>query len=238
MRINDGSRPSALRIARHHTGEEPLSAAELAGAAAELAALEAEKGRVPAFDWTVLSAAAHRVEQPRTPAVAPRRSWWWGFLPALAVGLVLVFMRIPPEGNRLKGEVNLGFYLLRDGQVLPGDPDGPVRADDRIQFTYHAATYDSIVLLSLDGRGQLTVFYPETGEEPQPVIPGETHVLEGSIRLDDAPGPETFIAFYGVDSVSEARERAQGAWKEEGIAGLRALAAQSPDVALLVLERR
>lgn len=238
MRINDGSKASALRIARHHTGEEPLSAVDLAGAAATLAALEEEKERVPPFDWAVLSAAAHRVEELRSPVVAPRRSWWWGLLPALALGLALVFLRIPPEGNRLKGEVDLGFYLLRDGQVLPGDPDGPVRADDRIQFTYHAATYDSIVLLSLDGRGQLTVFYPESGEEPQPVIPGETHVLEGSIRLDDAPGPETFIAFYGVDSVSEARERAQGAWKEEGIAGLRALADQSPDVALLVLERR
>jgi hypothetical protein len=238
MRINDGSRPSALRIAQHQTGELPLSAEELDKAGPTLAALEAEKERVPAFDWTLLSAAAHRLEEPRTPVAAPRRSWLWGLFPALAMVLALVFLRFPGEGNRLKGEVDLGFYLLREGQVLPGDPDGPVRADDRIQFTYHAATYDRLVLLSLDGRGQLTVFYPETGEQPQPVIPGETHVLEGSIRLDDAPGPETFVAFYGVDSVSEARERALAAWKEEGIAGLRALAEESPDVALLVLERR
>jgi hypothetical protein len=156
----------------------------------------------------------------------------------MAMLLALVILRPPEEPNRSKGDVDLGFYLLRDGQVLPGDPDGPVQVGDRIQFTTHAGSNDSMVLLSIDGSGQLTVFYPASGEKPEPVIPGETHVLEGSIRLDDAPGPETFVAFYGVESVSEARERALGAWKEEGIAGLRALAEDDPDVALLVLARR
>ncbi len=238
MRINDGSRPSTLRIARHQTGEQSLGSDELAKAASTLSALEAEKGRVPPFDWTLLTAAAHRVEEPRPRPSAPVRRWLWGLIPAMAMLLALVILRVPEGPNRSKGDVDLGFYLLRNGVVLPGDPDGPVQAGDRVQFTTHAGSHDRLVLLSMDGRGQLTVFYPETGEQPEAVIPGETHVLPGSIRLDDAPGPEIFVAFYGVDSVREAKERALWAWKEEGIAGLRELADEDPDVAILVLARR
>lgn len=230
--INDGRRPSRLDIARHATGEAPLLAPERVTPALE--ALEAERSRTPAFDWTILQAAAHRVEEPRPRRVSRP---WLAFFPLFALAVLLLFLKLPPSENRLKGETSLGFYVLRSGQVYPGDPQATFHAGDRIQFTYHSGDASQLVLLSVDGNGQLSTFYPSSGDLPVEVIPGSTHVLPGSIVLDDAPGPEVFLAFFGVDSVQVAEEQARRAWKEGGAPGLLALA-EEPDVAVLQLERR
>lgn len=233
--INDGSRPSRLDLARHASGEQLLPPEK--ADPQRLSLLEAERARTPEFDWTILQAAAHRVEEPPRPA--PRNAafrWWW--MPVFAVLSLLLVWKIPVHENRLKGETSLGFYVLRTGQVYPGDPAVSYHAGDRIQFTYHAGTSSRMVLLSVDGAGQLTTFYPSSGDTPVDVIPGETHVLDGSIRLDDAPGPEVFLAFFDVDSVKEAEEAALQAWTNNGTAGLQALAQEDPEIAVLTLERR
>jgi len=99
----------------------------------------------------------------------------------------------PPDVPiRLKGAVDLSFYVMQEGSVHPGVEGEVLREGDRIQFTYLAAGHESVVLLSIDGDGVVTVFYPEVGEDPEPVVPDGPRVLEGSIELDDAPGPEVF----------------------------------------------
>lgn len=220
--VNDGSRPSRLALARAATGElPPVPGPEAERYAAELDAARAE---LAPFDATILRAAAARVESER-PRVAPRpwyrRLWVWPVL-ALAAALLVVLPRGPT--NRPKGSVDLDFLVLRDGQVQPGQPGGTYRAGDRLQFTYRADGLDSLVLLSIDGEGTLTVFYPSAGEEPAAVVPGDRHVLEGSIELDDAPGPEVFVAIFGPSSVSEAEELALEAYRSGGADGLEALA--------------
>ena len=116
LKINPGGRPSGLAQARMITGELPGTVEPRYRA--EVAATE-----VAPFDWTILSAAAVRVEEP-TVARGPRVSAW-GFgvlLPFFALAFAALFFFTPPSENRLKGAVDLGFYVLRDGEVYPGDP--------------------------------------------------------------------------------------------------------------------
>ncbi|MFN7144184.1 MAG: hypothetical protein ACK4YP_10430, partial [Myxococcota bacterium] len=118
----------------------------------------------------------------------------------------------------------------------PGDTDAVFRAGDRLQFTYRTP-HARLVLLSVDGDGHFTLFYPEAGENGVPVTPGERHVLDGSLILDDAPGPEVFLGFFGdAWTVSRARDAALRAWEAGGAEALVKLA-EDPTVSALALER-
>jgi hypothetical protein len=228
MRLNDGTRKSRLTLAREATGELPASP-DTADFRAEL---EAEKARVPAFDFDALSRRAGEDN------VVPLRPVWRWAVPLLAVAAaVALFVRGGGEPNRIKGSADLGFYLERDGQVLPGDATATFREGDRIQFTYRAP-YGSLVLLSLDGDGRVSLYYPDHGDAGVPILPGDRHVLEGSVILDDARGPEVFLGFFGdAWDVASARRAAEDAFEDGGAEGLRALDLEYEDVALLALDK-
>lgn len=253
-RLNDGSRPSLLTLGRRHTGELPGEVDPLTAAAFEEARVQ-----VAPLDLVVLRARAVRVaeEEARSAARASAEAaaavpWtqrlkaWWvagAVLPVLAAALLVV--QLPTgEGpsDRLKGpagagSVHLDFLLLQDGEVIHGSPEVLARPGDRIQFRYEARGFEDLVLLSIDGAGTLTVFWPEAGDEPEAVEPRGEQLLEGSVILDDAPGPEAFLAVFGTDSVAEAEELAAGAWDREGLRGLEALARDDEAVDLVVVER-
>ncbi|MFZ5475624.1 MAG: hypothetical protein ACOZNI_02515 [Myxococcota bacterium] len=228
MRPNDGARKSRLALAREATGELPASPET----APFLAEVEAEKARVPAFDFAALQRRADDVVVPFRP-----RAWMW-VAPVLALAAaVFLAIRAPEPGNRTKGVADLGFYLQRDGAVLPGDPSATFREGDRIQFTYRAP-HDRLVLLSVDGEGRVSEYYPEAGGTGVPIVPGDRHVLEGSVILDDARGPEVFVGFFGEAwDVGRARAAAEEAFEEAGVDGLRALDEANGDVAVVVLEK-
>jgi hypothetical protein len=246
--INPGSRPSRLALGRHAVGERKLDALD-EHATAYLANVEAERARTESFDFEALRARSERLSDttPARPAAAAAPPWWRKWLlvvPVLAMAVALFVVRPPAPGtpspdepaNRIKGDSDLGFFVLRDDRVYPGDPDETFRAGDRLQFTYRGP-HARLVLLSVDGAGRLTLFYPEAGEDGVAIVPGERHVLDGSIILDDAPGPEVFVGFFGDDwTASRARAAARAAWEAGGSAAVVALA-EDPTVSVLALER-
>lgn len=235
--INDGSRPSKLELGRRHTGELPLQgSAEEAAFSEQIAA-----PGLAAFDWEILSKAAARVpdEDPlmalprselpeRAAPEAPVQAWWrrlklaW-VVPILVAAVALVSVLPERHHAGVKGVVDLDFMLQRDGQMMPGTDAELFHAGDRLQFSYRAPGYEDLVLVGVDGTGLATVYYPQTGELPHPIVPGERHFLEGSIELDDAPGPEVFVAVFGSGSVGEARDLALDAYEEDGVLGLEQL---------------
>jgi hypothetical protein len=177
-------------------------------------------------------------------AEARARPWWQKWLPA-AVGVaalaVLLLNIQPPPGpgreHRAKGEGDIDFYLMRGDQVHPGSEDELHYTGDRVQFTYRTVGEDSLVLLSVDGRGGMTVYFPREGDRPLQVVPGERRVLEGSIQLDDAPEYELILAFFGAQSVHEVVDEVSAVRESGGLEGLRALARDAPDVDAIYLRK-
>jgi hypothetical protein len=100
---------------------------------------------------------------------------------------------------RVKGAVALDLYALQDGDVIEAEPGVVLRPGDRVQFTYSSGPLDHLIVLGVDGRGTLSRYYPERGADSLAVAPGSRVVLEDSLVLDDAPGPEVFVAVFSDD---------------------------------------
>lgn len=165
-----------------------------------------------------------------------RRALAYVAIVAAAAVALLVAVR-PGEGRLKGGHSDLGYYVQRGDQVFPGDPARPVRAGDAVQFTYRT-TADSMVLLSVDADGVISVFWPSRGDAPVQVTPGERRVLDGSVVLDDAPSPEVFVGFFGDWTVARARDEAAATYAEGGIDAVTALADDDElDIATLSLEK-
>jgi hypothetical protein len=235
--INDGSRKSLLEKGRDLTGEtegpDDTAYAREVGDAAE---------HIVGFDWEILKKRAARLQDEEEAYRAPepaKRPWWriaW-LVPVLAGAFALLLFVKPEPTNRAKGDVELEFMVLDEGQIRPGIEGEPLNAGDQIQFTYRAPGLDTLVLLSIDGSGTLTVFHPDEGDTPLAIIPGEKHVLDGSIILDDAPGPEVFVAVFGPGTVDEATELAAAAFEEGSHDAVEGLETTDPAIATVRINK-
>ncbi len=246
---NDGTRPSLLELGRYASGE--LSEAERAEvearmddrARAWLDEVERARNALPAVDPGALRARAAIREAPSLPRAANTVKWFGAaaLLAAVFLGLVLGLSprdpTVDPDYVGARGaEAPLRVHVFRDGALRPWSGD-PVGEGDRLGFEVVATGHRGVVLLSVDGAGQVTVFWPASGDRPEP-LGGEGPVrLPGSVTLDGAPGPEVFVAVYDR-SPSEAASEARRRWQSGGPEALSEWAARADDVAAVVMERR
>ena len=70
------------------------------------------------------------------------------------------------------------------------------------------------------------------------MLPGSRRVLEGSIKLDQAPGPETYVAVFDPGSVEAAMELVESAFDAGGHPALEALELSDPAVAIVVINKK
>jgi hypothetical protein len=232
-------------LLRHHQGDLPAAQAEKVTAHAAECALCASRlhtlsegarkfqGERP---FAVLESALRNrrdglggSESLARPSSAPR----W-LLPVVLGGFAaaagaFVILRMPlgstastpaeSPRERLKSGVGLSFDVERGGQVVPGDPGAIYKAGDRIQLKYSAPAPLNVVVVSLDGRGDVTVFHDDAGTGLR-VEAGTARSLPTSIVLDDAPGAERIVACFSDSALTSAAVVA---------AGRRALAAAEGD---------
>lgn len=203
-----GEREAAARD--HLTGCD-LCAGRLEALTADRERFRAAPPAIPA-----LTAAARRP--------ARRRSAMWPAVAAavaMAAALVL-WWRIPSDdgeagGTRIKGTSHLSFSVKRDGAVSAGASGDPMYAGDLVRFSVRATAPGFAVVASVDGAGQVSVYYPD-GDRATAVEPGVT-TFPGSIELDDTPGRETVFGFMCADPVPVERVRAALASPEPALAG-------------------
>ncbi len=93
--------------------------------------------------------------------------------------------------------------------------------------------HDHLVLLGMDGTGTVSRYVPVGGEVSAPFQPGQAAPLADSLLLDDAPGPEVFVALLSdapllVEDLEQALHDAAGEGASRGLlsADLDALAPQ------------
>lgn len=192
--------PEELAAARARLAEEP-------GGPERLAALEADSRatleRLPPA--RVAREVAARASRPEAPRPSWRLAPAWGLVPALAVAALFVLARPSgdPRGSGEPGEQEqtrikgLEPHLVVHRQAAAGPErltDGaPAAAGDVVQVAYVAAGRTHGVILSVDGRGAVTLHAPDVGGAPIALAPSGTHTLPRAYELDDAPRFERFF---------------------------------------------
>jgi hypothetical protein len=153
---------------------------------------------------------------PRTRAAVARRgagpSRWRRLLPPLglaaavggaaAAGLVLL-VSVPDRGPVLqaKGAGALSAFVRRDERVFAIEDGARLRRGDRIRFAVRGGGAAFVLVASIDGRRQVSVYQPSTALGPEA---GVVIALPDSIRLDEALGPERIFAVFSDRPVPEA----------------------------------
>jgi hypothetical protein len=74
------------------------------------------------------------------------------------------------------------------------------KAGDLLQIGYSSLKNAYGVILSIDGRGKVTLHYPGNEKASTKITAGEKHLLENSYELDDAP---EFERFFFITSKAE-----------------------------------
>jgi hypothetical protein len=226
FRPNEGDRLSKLAIARRAVGEvagdvPPEAAAELADAAR----------KVRPFD-----AAAIRARAQVAPAPPANNTRWYAGLAAVAAAFLGVFLVATPDAPVIgvRGGQRLALYTL-DGDRLAAWDGGALHAGDVVGVRVRPGDSEGVVVLSVDGTGTATVFWPAPGAGMETVPSGGWTELPGTVTLDGAPGPEVFVAVFDLPA-DEVEDAAAAAWKQGGAEGVRTWGDAAGDA--IVVDRR
>ena len=145
----------------------------------------------------------------------PLRARLWGVaiaLPALAVALLVLTRQFDGwrvEGRRaavigVKGDDLMQVFALHHSEAPGGGAPSVVRVGngqrlapgDALRFVLYPSGLPYALIASVDGAGQVSVYFPFHGEESAAVDGALVVPIAGSIVLDRAPGPERLFAIF------------------------------------------
>ncbi|MDR2693648.1 MAG: hypothetical protein LBB74_05470 [Chitinispirillales bacterium] len=146
------------------------------------------------------------------------------------------------EGTRVKGTgatPRPGIEVWRKAgesaeRLAPG---ALTRAGDTVQLKYSVPEFCYGALLSVDGRGVLTLHLSGDSGKAAPLSPGRPVALKSSYQLDDAPKFEAFYLItaadnFDIDGVERALKRL-----EHPLDGMRKTLPQQQDVTAFTLKK-
>jgi len=153
---------------------------------------------------------AHLQQTREAWATRRRRNRTFGVLvPILAALLVVTVIQLrhgPPEVEevRAKGGPRLALYLQASGGSTRLEDGATARAGDVVQIAYVAAAARYGVIVSIDGRGAVTLHWPEDPTAPTALLQGGESALPHAYALDDAPHYERFFLVASADPIDPA----------------------------------
>ena len=171
------------------------------------------------------------VDRGHPAAAMPGPRAYWVTATALAALVVLLVVAVPRSMNRLAGSrastgasgdrvkgpsAALSLYRrTADGSETLAD-GAIARPGDLVRLAYRPAGRAYGVILSIDGRGAVTIHLPPDGRRAAPLKSQATVLLDQAYELDDAPNWERFYFITGhtafdVGPVVEAARRAAAA---------------------------
>jgi len=149
----------------------------------------------------------------RTLPVPRRRpAWWWLAVPmvvAIAAIVLLVRPEPAPPALTIKGDATWQLFANRGGQTFAVQDGTPLAVGDRIRFVITPDGARYVLVVSIDGAGASTVYYPYGGAASAAVTAQGRIELPGSIVLDAAPGPECVFALFSDEPIEAATIEAQ-----------------------------
>ena len=141
-----------------------------------------------------------------------------------------------PPGYAVRGGPSLTIHVAQGDQLHPYEEGTAVGAGDVLGFRVVGGKHQGVVLLSVDGTGMISVFFPGDGLQPEPLQGAGEFELPGTVMLDGAPGPEVFVAVFD-QRADHAKALVRQTYWAEGHAGLRRLGERA-DVAVAEVRRR
>ena len=145
-----------------------------------------------------------------------RRNLWIAFAPLVACAAVLVLVAgrasLRPQAEQVtaKGPPAMQIHCRRDGRTFVLGVGDAVQAGDELRFVPRTSAGEAryIQVGSVDGTGSYTPFYPGVLDGNSAPVPAAGQPLAGSIRLDDAPGPERLFVVVSRTPLSAVAVRA------------------------------
>ncbi|MBL8952403.1 MAG: DUF4384 domain-containing protein [Myxococcaceae bacterium] len=180
-----------------------------------LAASAPDRARLDAMR---ADSAAFLIKHPPGPVAAKlaepsRARGFIGWLAPLALAaaafIAVVMLKPPPEPDiGLKGDVALAVFRQTEGGAERVESGATLKAGDKLRFEVRAKEAGYVAIVSRDGAGAVTVYYPFQGTTSAAYRPEEA-LLPGAIALDETPGEEVVWAVYAtkafeLDSVMKA----------------------------------
>jgi hypothetical protein len=161
----------------------------------ELAALRSQ------FTRSVLP--RHLAALPWRPSPWARWGVLWGRLvPVLVVAGLALFLVLPRERTSVesdlavKGGAALRIFVHRGERVWKAAEGEALAPRDQVRFQVESGGLPYLLVVSIDGAGKPSVYYPYGGRQSGPVALQEEVVLPDSIVLDAASGPERLYALF------------------------------------------
>jgi hypothetical protein len=210
---------SDVTLERYRLGELPpaerdrVSAAIAADAAlkARLTVIEqSDQDIAERYPAAEMAAAVRRKARAQTASEAtpPASTFAWlrpvivvaASLCLMAVAATVWFRQPVPDDTTIKGGPALVLHRKTTNGSEAMTPGAAVREGDQIRVGYRSAGHRYGVILSIDGRGNVTAHLPRTGDRAAALQPAGTVFLDFAYELDDAPRWERF---YFVTSDSE-----------------------------------
>lgn len=147
----------------------------------------------------------------KTEKQAKKQDFRFYILRAVPIAAALVILTLnlsqlyktqtPNEIIRSKGLTpELSIYIDKNNSPAELFNNDFVSESDLIQLTYNAAGNKYGVIFSIDGRGVITLHYPENDNTTPFIDPNGSHALPFSYELDDAP---KFERFFFISSKQE-----------------------------------
>jgi hypothetical protein len=140
-----------------------------------------------------------------------RRAFALGVPTGLAVACVLAFLSRgweSPSGSYLgaKGAGALEIHCRRADRIFTLRPSDTVQSGDELRFVPRPASpsLHYVQIASIDGTHRYTPFYPSDLTAFSLPLPAPGQPLDGSIRLDSAPGPERLFFVFSPVSLPAA----------------------------------
>lgn len=131
----------------------------------------------------------------------------------LEMGNYMGLRDVGTDVTRIKG-MQAGLYIYRKSARGPEElRDGSTaKANDLLQLAYVSTANPYGVILSIDGRGVVTVHYPPEGKAAARLELNKKVLLSNAYQLDDAPGFERFFYLSSkrpmfMKEITEAAER-------------------------------
>jgi hypothetical protein len=147
-------------------------------------------------------------DPPRVEARTPRRPGrarvlgYVAAAAALAAGLSLLVRPTDPGASlRTKGTHRFGFFVLHQGEVRRGGANEELLPGDRLRFVARSEASEFVGILSRDGAGRATVYYP-AADRAASLRPGVEELFDSSVELDDTLGAERLYALFCREAVS------------------------------------